>query len=135
LPAAESVPGIIPAGPAPGAGITIGELPFIPDILEPRIIMPEINANDLRMSSVKIIQALKFDHSLVYREGTTNPSQPVTMNDSETEPIIIRDPELVEALRELRDILKKPIGAEIVYDKFTRSTTIMQEIDNDGKRI
>ena len=46
----------------------------------------------------------------------------------------MKDPELLETIRDLRDMMKKPLSANINYESMVKSTTTVRSIESDTKR-
>ncbi len=110
----------------------------IPEIslpgMDQRIELPPITAHLSNVNSELITRALKLERSFVYPETIMNRSQNEQDNEQPSRPIIMKDPELLETIRDLRDMMKKPLSANINYESMVKSTTTVRSIESDTKR-
>lgn len=94
--------------------------------------MPPIEPKMFNVNSGLISRALSFERSIIYPEHLMERPQSERVTEQPlAAPVIMKDPELMEAIRELRETMKKPIRAQINYDSMVESTVTVKSIETD----
>ncbi len=128
------------AGIRPGTAITESGMYNAPEpvvispdfnIMESRVVMPGLEQGIPRMNYDAIIRGLKADRGVIATEPERIQRQPETPAAQEQSPVIIKDPELVEAIHDLQELVKKPLNAKISYEEMVKSTQIVGTIENE----